>query len=190
MKFVVLKVVGLVIILNFISYWLFLEIASEKIVNSKYIEFTELRLQNPYTVDTNEYVWVTSCGDEFFRNEQRILETIFKSNPKGNQIERSQYFSENEFIQTVNRIDDDVDVLRLIQTTTDTSKSSNCIIYKVCTQRTIPALLKRVEYQFFYSSKPTNFHIMHYNKQVYTAQPNYLWLFGFWIEINGTISNL
>jgi hypothetical protein len=189
MKYRIFKIVLGLIILNMITYLLFSEISSEKIVNQKFIEFSQRRLNNMWNVDTSEVVYVASCGDEFFRDIKDFEPTVRESNPKGTKSP-NELHDDSGFYQLVWRVQDDIDVLNTIQTRTDNLNSVNCIIYKVCSFRTVPGIYKKIEYQFFYSAFPTNFHPMTYNGKMEGSTPIYLWLFGFWIEFNEEIYSL
>jgi hypothetical protein len=189
MKYRIFKIVLGLIILNMITYLLFSEISTEKIVNRKFIEFSERRLNNTWNVDTSELVLVASCGDEFFRDIEAFEPVVKKSNPKENVNPNEIYFGE-EFHQSVWRVQDDIDILTTIQTRTDTLNSLNCIIYKVCSFRTIPCVYKKIEYQYFFSAFPTNFHPMTHNGKMEGSIPEYIWFFGFWIEFKGEINSL
>lgn len=173
--------------LNVVTYWLFSEISSQQTVNNKYLDFTQRRLDNEWSIDTNEHVIVASCGDEFFRNIKQFERTVWESNPKDTDSP-NELTIDDEYYQSVWKVDDNMDVLGTIKNQTDTLNSRTCIIYKVCTQWTIAGLMKKIEYQYFFSDSPTDFHVMYYNGQMEASAPTYFWLFGFWIETTGQIT--
>jgi hypothetical protein len=70
------------------------------------------------------------------------------------------------------------------------SAQKNCIVFKVCTQKYFPSFFKNIEYQYYFSDSPTNYHNMFYNGQMETSNSTYFWLFGFWIEFGSEIEAL
>ncbi len=189
MKERILKILLGLWLLNATTYWLFSETSSHEIVNNKYLDITQRRLENTWNVDTSEHVIVASCGDEFFRYIKLFESTVCESNPKHKEYPNKLH-TDSDFYQTIWKVDDDLDVLLTIREQTVTLKLRNCVIYKVCSMRTIPAFMKRIEYQYYYSDSPTDYHIMFHNGKMETSTPTYFWLFGFWIEIGGQITSL
>lgn len=185
----VLKILVGLILLNIITYVLFSEPASQLVVNEKYLEFTERRVNNTWSADTNEVVMVASCGDEFFRAIDDFNKVIIKSNPKFDEP-TDVFFDEQRSSWSLFQVDHNLNLLSAISSHTDTLNSRTCIIYKVCTKRTVPAFWKRIEYQHFYSDSPTDFHIMFHNGQMEGCTTTYFWLFGFWVEWNEEITSL
>ncbi|PZX55673.1 hypothetical protein [Algoriphagus chordae] len=189
MKRIIFKIIIGLVAVNIVTYWWFSESSNLQIVNGKYLDFTERRLGSKWNTDTSEHIIVASCGDEFFRDLKQFERAVWKSNPKGTNYPIDLKV-DNDFYQSVWQVNYDLDVLETIGIQTDTLNSRTCIIYKVCTKRTIVGLMKRIEYQYFFSNSPTDYHIMYYNRQMETSTPIYFWVLGFWVEFNGQITSL
>lgn len=183
MKIISKIIIGF-IVLNVLSYFLLSQTVSERTVNNEYYNFTKKRLINEWVKDTSEVIILASCGDEFFRQKDKIKAIIEKSNPK-NTI--------NDYSYSYWRDNYDIDPMTVLNKVTDSLKSKNCIIYKVCSEKTIPSVIKRVNYKYFFSDSETDYHIMFHNKQMELKTITYVWFLGFWVKIseeNKTSTNI
>jgi hypothetical protein len=169
----------------------------ERKASDKFLEFTERRFTNPYNKNVSESIYVSSCGDEFFRDTSPLEEVARNSNPVYRPIQINyawQFYAggnvDAEFNQYVSfegyPMDD---ILGTILRTTDTLETSNCINYELCTIRSRPFLYKQVSFRYMYSSFPTDFHILRYTDRILGSEPIYVWMLFTWIEINGEVVN-
>lgn len=172
-----------IIVLNILSYFIFSQKSSERVVNNEYLNFTKKRLINKWVKDTSEVIILASCGDEFFRQKKEIETTIEKSNPR-NRI--------NDFSYSYWKDNYHIEPMKVINKFTDSIKSNNCVVYKVCTEKTIPSVMKIINYKYFFSDSETDYHIMFHNRQMELKTITYVWFSGFWIKIleeNKTTAN-
>ncbi len=148
-------------------------------MNDEYLKFTKKRLNNKWTKDTTEIVILTSCGDEFFRNKKKTRKIIEESNSRNQNYDYP--FSSYSFWKTdYNTTEPFLEINKY----TDSLQSKSCIIYKLCTEKTVPLLMKRINFQYFHSStKDTDYHIMSHNSQIELKTITYFWLMGFWIKM-------
>jgi hypothetical protein len=120
MKNLILKALLAIFLLNAATYWVFVDNATQDVVIDKYLQFTERRINNDWNIDTTEYVYVASCGDEFFRDKETIDNMLSQSNPKGKAAPTDSRFArENNFSQHGFRTDDDFDPMDRINSRTD-----------------------------------------------------------------------
>lgn len=162
------------IILQFLTYLLFSQSSSEKIISKEYKNFTKKRLNNKWVKDTTEVVIVASCGDEFFRDKNSFNETIRESNPRNIKNELSYSLWNDSY---------HIEPMTEINKITKPSGSNCCVIYKICSEKTIPFFSKKINYEYLYSDSETDYHIMLHNSQMEYKAILYIWVLGFWIEV-------
>ena len=168
------------------SYLTLSELSTNKVASKEYINFTKKRLQNEWVKDTTETIILASHRNEFFKNEETFRKTIEESNIRSQKqnspiysdslysFVKSDYYNTEPFIEISNH--------------TDSLKSNCCIVYKLSSEKTIPLLIKKINFQYFYSDSDTDYHIMFHNSQMELKTVTYLWLLGFWIKIK-TVSH-
>jgi hypothetical protein len=188
-----LKRIGVTLgLIHVLTYVFLSDMMLERRVCDKYLEFTERRFANPYNKNVSESIFVSSCGDEFFRDISNLENVALASNPDFPAIAINNWdnYQEPEFTQFVKyQAYPHDDVLGTINANTDTLETGNCILFEICSIRSIPCFLKQVEYVYFYSSQPTDFHIMMYTDRGLRSASNYVWALFTWVDFNGEIVN-
>lgn len=190
MRQLILRILLGLVLIQVLTYVFLSEMMLERKACDKYIEFTERRFANPYNKNVSESIHVSSCGDEFFRDMTRFVDAARSSNPDypAEVIDSWDSFGDDDFNQSFQiRPYPQIDILGTIRANTDTLESSNCILFELCSRMSIPCFFKQVEYLYYYSSFPTDFHIMQYTDRAVGCRSNYVWVLFFWVEFNGEI---
>ncbi len=185
-------VLGLFVI-QIVSYVFLSDMMLERKACDKYLEFTERRFANPYNKNVSESIYVSSCGDEFFRDISNLENVARASNPvfPASAINNWDNYQEPEFTQSMEfRAYPQDEILGTINGNTDTLETSNCILFELCSTMSIPLFFQRVEYFYYYSSHPLNFHTMRYTDRGLGARSTYFWFLFTWVELNGEIVNV
>ena len=193
------KLIGLILVAVHVLSYLFLsDQMLERKACDKYVQFTERRFTNKDNKNVSEGIYISSCGDEFFRDTSPLEEVARGSNPtyRSFQLNDAWQFTDGEgnggeFYQSVSfegyPMDD---ILGTIRLTTDTLQTRNCIVFELCSVRSIPFLYKQVSYRYIYSSFPTDFHILRYTDRMLGSEPIYVWLLFTWVEFRGSLGNI
>jgi len=192
LKPIIRIVLGLFVI-QIVSYVFLSDMMLERKACDKYLEFTERRFANSYNKNVSETILVSSCGDEFFRDISNLESIARASNPDfpASTINNWDYYQEPEFTQHVEfRAYPQGDILGTINANTDTLETSNCILFELCSTMSVPCFFRQVEYLYYYSSHPIDFHTMMYTDRGVGSKSNYVWILFTWIEINGEIVNV
>lgn len=194
-----LKRIGLgLAVVHVLSYLFLSDQMLEQKACDKYVQFTERRFTNKDNKNVGEGIYVSSCGDEFFRDTAPLEEVARNSNPVYRPIQINdawQFYAggnmDADFYQYVSfegyPMDD---ILGTIHRTTDTLETRNCIVFELCSVRSIPFLYKQVSYRYIYSSFPTDFHILRYTDRMLGSEPIYVWLLFTWVEFRGSLGNI
>jgi hypothetical protein len=185
------KLIGLVLVAVHVLSYLFLsELMLERKACDKFLQFTERRFQNPYNKNVRETILVSSCGDEFFRDPTRLITVAGHSNPKYPPEEINNWETiedPNSFTQYVRVVAFPQDIMAALRDHTDTTGTRNCIVYEICTTRSIPLSYRKVDYTYIYGHRPANFHDIMYTNMNGAATSHYVWLIFVWVELTGTI---
>lgn len=153
-------------------------------VYNNYISFSKRRLSNPYNRNVNETVYLSSCGDEFFRNHDRNTYVVKISNPNF----ESQDFPGNQYYQNVITYPYDSDVVEIFRNEIDSTGSVTCVIYSVCKRTHVPLLYAEIE-TFEGFSSYMDLHAMIHNEQLENSRYYYVWCLFFWLEIKSDTLN-
>ncbi len=189
--------IGLAVV-HVLTYVLLSEWMMERKACDKYMQFTERRFTNKDNKNVSEGIYVSSCGDEFFRDNAPLEEVARNSNPVYRPIQINnawQFYAggnvDADFYQYVSYEGYPMDdILGAIRLATDTLQTRNCIVFELCSVRSIPFLYKQVSYRYIYSSFPTDFHILRYTDRMLGSEPIYVWLLFTWVEFRGSLGNI
>jgi hypothetical protein len=178
-------------IIHVASFLIYSDIALRGKVIEKYEEFSARRFMNPWNVNVSETILLASCGDEFFRDNREFMEAAKHTNPTVNHsaIDHIDMAYEDDFNQSIAVISYPADVIGLVRQWTDTSATSNCIVFQACTLYDLPWIMKQVQFEYAYSSHPTDYHIMYYNNMFEISRPTYVWVIFGWVELDGGFAN-
>ena len=186
------KRIGLVLLaIQIVTYIFLSDVMLERKACDKYIEFTESRFANPYNKNVSESIFVSSCGDEFFREPSHFIAASRSSNPDHHPetIDEWDEAFEDDFNQSIFFTNYPQDFFGTIQTNTDTLESRNCIIFEVCFRFSIPIVYNKTQYKYAFSAFPTDFHVMYHNGQNLISTSHYVWLLFTWVELTGDMRN-
>ncbi len=190
----ILKRIGLgLILVQVLSYVFLSDMMLERKACDKYLEFTDRRFASPYNKNVSESIFVSSCGDEFFRDPTGLEAAALRSNPEyGSDV--INYWDElgqkdgPVFTQYVEMVGYEQHIIGTISATTDTLETRNCIIYELCSTTSFP-FYDQVQYIYMYSSIPTDYHTMMYTDRGLESRSQYVWLLFTWVEFGGELGN-
>lgn len=193
------KRIGLILVaVHVLSYMFLSDLMLERKACDKYVQFTERRFKSKDNKNVGEGIYVSSCGDEFFRDTAPLEEVARNSNPvyRPIQINDAWQFYDggnvdadfNQYVSFEGYPMDDI--LGTIRQTTDTLETRNCIVFEICSVRSMPFLYKQVSYRYTYSSFPTDFHILMHTDRMLGSEPIYVWLLFTWVEFRGSVGNI
>ena len=150
----------------------------EKQLLNEFEEFSERRLSNEYNIE-NEKVWenfyFSSCGDEFFRENEKIRKIIKNTNP--NRYKNNSIFIMNsEFYENT---------LDFYNKRINKENELNLIHFGVCRINKIPFLSTKIELKESFSTHK-DFHAMLYSEQMLNYKVKYIWVIFKWVKISKT----
>jgi hypothetical protein len=167
----------------------------EKQLLNEFEEFSKRRLANKYNVENNkvyEDFIFSSCGDEFFRDEQLLEEVIKNSNLK--RYEKLANMDKSEMILMseddenfnpiiINKSEYYKGTLNLHNERVGEKNEINVIGFGACRINKIPFISTKIELNESFSTH-TDFHSMLYNDQMLNYKVNYIWLLFKWVRIS------
>lgn len=172
----------------------------EKQLLNEFEQFSKRRLANKYNIE-NAKVWenfiFSSCGDEFFRNEEMLEEIIKNSNLS--RYEKYANLSESE--QFMIPEEDDIHNPIIIGKSSyyegffgihrDKARKKNevnVIYFGACRINKIPFISTKVQLNESFSTH-TDFHAMLYNDQMWNLEIEYIWILFKWFRINKKVES-
>ena len=155
----------------------------EKELFNEFEEFSKRRLANKYNVE-NDTIWerfyFTSCGDEFFRNNEKLENKVRSTNSK-----RYRNADEYLFIEKSEHYQNNLD---FYNEKVDEENETNLIRFGACRISDIPFISTKIELIESFSTH-TDFHAMHYNEQMLEYKVIYIWVLFKWVRISEKIEN-
>lgn len=191
------KIIVAVLILQLSSYLLIGDFMLEKQVLDEFQEFSKRRLASDYNLENskiNEEFIFSSCGDEFFRNNELLKEQIKNSNlnryeklAELKELEALLFFNENESYKPINIYKSDYHVSpgKLLSDRINGKEEINVITFTVCRINKTPFISSKIEITESFSTH-TDFHAMLYNEQLLTYEVTYIWALFKWVRVNKT----
>lgn len=191
------KIIVAVLILQLSSYLLIGDFMLEKQVLDEFQEFSKRRLASDYNLENskiNEEFIFSSCGDEFFRNNELLKEEIKNSNlnryeklAELNELEALLFSNENESYKPIIIYKSDYHVSpgKLLSDRINEKEEINVITFTVCRINKTPFISSKIEITESFSTH-TDFHAMLYNEQLLTYEVTYIWALFKWIRVNKT----
>ena len=165
---------------HIISYLMIGEVMLESEILDDFESFNNRRLLNKYNKDVSEKFYFASCGDEFFRDKNRLFEFMEKINPdKYDPTKNKKYFQRIEVLNA------NYDLSKLLNEETTEDENVTCVIFKVCQVRRIPFIYTKVSRDEVFSTH-TDFHAMFYNDQTKQYDVYYIWFLFKWVKIMTT----
>ena len=153
----------------------------EKELFNEFEEFSKRRLANKYNVE-NDTIWerfyFTSCGDEFFRNNEKLENKIRSPNP-------NRYRNDDKYI-FIEKSEHYQNTLEFYYDKIDEENEANLVRFGVCRINNIPFLSTKIELIESFSTHK-DFHSMHYNEQMLEYKVKYIWVIFKWIRISKKI---
>ena len=153
----------------------------EKQMFNEFEEFSQRRLSNQYNVE-NDTIWesfyFTSCGDEFFRNNEKLENKIRSTNP-------NRYRNADKYI-FIEKSEHYQNTLEFYYDKIDEENEANLVRFGVCRINNIPFLSTKIELIESFSTHK-DFHSMHYNEQMLEYKVKYIWVIFKWIRISKKI---
>lgn len=191
------KIIIAVLILQLSSYLLVGDFMLEKQVLNEFQEFSRRRLASDYNLENskiNEEFIFSSCGDEFFRNNELLKEEIKNSNlnryeklAELSELDALLFSNENESYKPIiiYKSDYHVSPRKLLSDRINEKEEINIINFTVCRISKIPFISSKIEIIESFSTH-TDFHAMLYNEQFLTHEVTYIWALFKWIRVNKT----
>ncbi len=176
-------------------YLLIGDLMLEKQLQNEFIEFSKRRLISKYNVENSkvhENFVFSSCGDEFFR-DQEVLEEIIKSTNL-NRYEKLANMNESE-IMMMPENDNDFNpiiigksnyyegIFKLHRNRFNPKNEINLIGFGACRINQIPFLSTKIELNESFSTH-TDFHAMRYSGQMLRSKIKYIWILFKWVRIS------
>jgi len=157
----------------------------EKQLLSEFKEFSKRRLSNKYNIE-NEKVWeifyFSSCGDEFFRNNEKLRKTIKNTNPKRYEI--NEYtLNESKNLIITRKAEYYDNTLELFNKNINEKEEINIIHFGACRLNKIPFISTKLELNENFSTH-NDFHAMYYNEQMMMYEVNYIWVLFKWVRLS------
>ena len=177
-------------------YFLLGDFMLEKQILNEFEEFSERRLASEYNIENArvyEQFNFSSCGDEFFRDEERLKEIIKNSNL--NRYEKLAKMEEES--EVIMMLEDDEDfnpilirkseyyggILNLHYENVGKKNEINVIGFGACRINRIPFISTKIELNESFSTH-TDFHSMTYTGQMLTHKVKYIWVLFKWVRVN------
>ena len=149
----------------------------EKQMFNEFKEFSERRLSNKYNVE-NDSIWerfyFASCGDEFFRDIEKVEKIVNETNPKRYKKRNSASVQKSEFYRNH---------LEFYYENIKEETGDNFIRFGACKINEIPFFYTKVELIKSFSTHK-DFHAMHYNEQMLNYKVKYIWVLFKWVRIS------
>jgi len=158
----------------------------EKQLLNEFQEFSERRLSNKYNVE-NEKVWekfyFSSCGDEFFRNNEKLEKTIRITNPSRYEKKEEPISNESTNPIITENIEYYENTFGMYNENVSEKEEINIIHFGACRLNKIPFISTKIELKESFSTH-NDFHAMHYNDQLMMYKVNYIWVLFKWVRIS------
>ena len=175
-KLKIRKIILAILTLQIGLYLLIGDFMLEKQMFNEFEEFSQRRLSNQYNVE-NDTIWerfyFSSCGDEFFRDIEKVEKIIKKTNPERYYKENSVSAQKSEFYRNH---------LEFYYEKVKKEDEINFIRFGACRISKIPFLSTKVELIESFSTHK-DFHAMHYNEQMLNYKVRYVWVLFKWVRI-------
>lgn len=179
------KIIISILTLQIGLYFLIGDLMLEKQLLSEFKEFSKRRLSNKYNIE-NEKVWeifyFSSCGDEFFRNNEKLRKTIKNTNPKRYEI--NEYtLNESKNLIITRKAEYYDNTLELFNKNINEKEEINIIHFGACRLNKIPFISTKLELNENFSTH-NDFHAMYYNEQMMMYEVNYIWVLFKWVRLS------
>ena len=185
-KLKIKKIILVILTLQISSYLLIGDLMLEKQLLNEFQEFSKRRLSNEYNVE-NEKVWeqfyFSSCGDEFFRNNEKLEKIIEITNPKRYENSGELYLRENNIPIIPENSEYYKNVFDFYYEKVDEKEEINFIHFGACRINKIPFISTKIELKESFSTHK-DFHAMYYNEQMLKYKVNYIWVLFKWVRIS------
>jgi len=182
-KLKIKKIIIAILTLQIGLYLLIGDFMLEKQIFNEFEEFSKRRLSNEYNVE-NDTIWerfyFSSCGDEFFRNNQKLENKVRSTNPKRyRNADKYIFIEKSEYYQNT---------LDFYNEKVDEKNETNLIRFGACRVNNIPFISTKIELIESFSTH-TDFHSMHYNEQMLEYKVRYIWVIFKWVRISEKVEN-
>jgi hypothetical protein len=175
------KVIFAILTLQIGLYFLIGDFMLEKELFNEFEEFSKRRLANEYNVENDtisERFYFTSCGDEFFRNNEKLENKVRNTNTKRYyNAEKYLFIEKSEYYQNT---------LEFYYEKVDEENETNLVRFGACRISDIPFISTKIELIESFSTHK-DFHAMHYNEQMLEYKVNYIWVIFKWVRISKKI---
>ena len=165
-------------------YLLIGDLMLEKQLLNEFQEFSERRLSNKYNIES-EQVWelfyFSSCGDEFFRNNEKLKKKIRITNPNRYEKNEELILNENTNPIITKNIEYYENTFQIYNENLSEEEEINIIHFGACRLNKIPFISTKIELKESFSTH-NDFHVMHYNEQLLMYEVNYIWVLFKWIR--------
>jgi len=195
-RFKIKKIILAILTLQIVLYFLLGDFMLEKQILNEFEEFSDRRLASKYNIENAEVYeqfLFSSCGDEFFRDEERLKEVIKNSNL--NRYEKLAKMEEEFEVIMMSEDDEDFNpilirkseyydgILNLHYENVGKKNEINVIGFGACRINRIPFISTKIQLKESFSTH-TDFHSMRYTGQMISYKIKYIWILFKWVRIS------